>query len=202
VPLLGLVKAVDNFDAAFQYIGTYPPGSDTHLYFSNKDAPKNKVISMQLPPAWKDGKATDPSREALDVAVSSALPVVPQSENTSVLESASPGGGASGWMLLRYSEDCKHKCYVASLASPGAARFEVPLPDAVSVYSFGASVPEDTEIFFQYTSFVTPAAIRRMDLTQLEVKVAEAEAEARGTIGLVEGVAPGEGPPGDSRFAL
>lgn len=199
-PLLGLVKAVDNFDALYQYLGTYPKGSGSHLFYCNKDAPRNKIVRITLPPAWKGGAPTEPTREQLDKAVAAAEEVVPQAEGPVVLESASLGGGPRGWLLLKYAEDCKHKCYVQSLEHPAAARFEVPLPDAVSVYSFSTSEPEDDEVFFQLTSFVTPAAIRRMDLSQLTVAGGEPGGEQ--SIRPADGVKREIGASGDSTFLL
>jgi len=179
--LLDVAKAVDDFNASFHYIATV---GEEHYFMSNKNASRNKVVSLRLPEVWDGSAFAAPSRDALEEAVDAARTIVPELDGTKVLEAVSVAGipkhnaagtsdasaGASdashaGWLLMTVSEDCMHRCYVAPVDNPaGVQPLAVPLPEAVSVYNFSAASVHDTEVMIQYTSFLTPSSLRRMSL--------------------------------------
>eukprot|EP00741_Cyanophora_paradoxa_P022561 tig00000248_g21786.t1 len=137
---LELVKVVDNFDAGYDYL----TNKGTRFYFrTNKDAPRYKIICIDL---------ARPQEEHWEV-------IVPQSDD--VLEGASVAH--SDKLVLTYLHDVKELIRVHDLT--GAFVREVPLPTLGAIAQLSAR-PEDSDIFYKFTSFMHPGTIYRYDLAK------------------------------------
>lgn len=111
---------------------------DDEIYlFTNKDAPKNKVIKFST----KDNSITE---------------VI--SEKSEVLSGASI---SQGRFLVQYMKDASDRIYTYDLN--GKLITEVQLPTFGTVSGFNADFSE-TEIYFAFTSFLYPAVIMKYDI--------------------------------------
>ncbi len=135
---------LDQWDALYGYIVNLGP---VFLFETNKDAPRNRIVAVDL----NDGSpAGNPTLHE----------VVPEVEDT--LSYASAVGGK---LVLNYLHDARS---VVRLAEPNGAKpatpaGEVELPGIGSAGGFGGRW-EDTETFYSYSSFGTPSQIHRYDV--------------------------------------
>ena len=110
---------------------------DVIYLFTNKDAPKNKVIKFST----KDNSITE---------------VI--SEKSEVLSGASI---SQGRFLVQYMKDASDRIYTYDLN--GKLITEVQLPTFGTVSGFNADLSEK-EIYFAFTSFLYPAVILKYDI--------------------------------------
>ncbi|CAM9182596.1 unnamed protein product [Pylaiella littoralis] len=139
------VKLVDNFDSLYQYVTNE---GRTFWFRSNTDAPKYKVISMQLPPAGS------PMEE--DEAALAQIPkttVVPE-DKTGVLKDAAAVAGDQ--LVLTFERDAFIQLELFGLA--GGKRKPVPVPGIGSIGGVSTDKKYD-HIMFKFTNFVTPGTI-------------------------------------------
>eukprot|EP00043_Microstomoeca_roanoka_P007851 m.75900 g.75900 ORF g.75900 m.75900 type:complete len:702 (-) comp14003_c1_seq1:49-2154(-) len=142
VPLTGLLelkKIVDNFEADYSYVANQ---GTIFTFKTNLNAPRSRLIRGDL---------------SQDEVVFEEL----VAQNDGVLESA-------WWidhdkMLLNYVRDVKDVLQLHSLAD-GAFLRNVPLD--VGSLSGAASHWDDSELFYSYSSFVTPGIIYRYDVSK------------------------------------
>lgn len=144
--MLPFVKVIDKFDAQYQAIAN----DDTVFTFlTNKDAPKYKLVRVDLkePTVWTD--------------------VLPESEKD-VLESACAVNGNQ--MIVSYLSDVKYVLQIRDLKS-GSLIHQLPI-DIGTVHGISAR-REDNNVFFGFTSFLSPGIIYQCNLdSELpEVKV-------------------------------
>ncbi len=128
--------------AGLEYEWQLAGNAGTTLYWkTNNGAPKLRIVATDLP-------------------ASGALPVVREvvPEDKAVLESATIIGGE---LIAEYLVDVKGEVRRYSL--DGKKLGLVPLPGIGSVGGFGGD-QADTETFFSFTSFNTPATIYRYDV--------------------------------------
>jgi len=139
-PNSNFVTLVDNFDNDHSVIGTE---GERILLETNLDAPNNRVVELTLenptPSGWTD--------------------VIP--ESTNVLNSAMAGGKIFGSYLV----DAKTE--VKQFDSKGNLERAVTLPGLGSAFGFNGR-PEDTELFYTFTSFLTPGTIYKYDIASGE----------------------------------
>ncbi|MDX1962139.1 MAG: prolyl oligopeptidase family serine peptidase [Pirellulales bacterium] len=132
-----IVPLIDNFDQEYSFIGN----DGRVMYFrTDRDAPRRRVISIDL-----DQPEQEHWRE-----------LIPQSADT--LESISLVGDQ---FFAEYLHDAQSQIKVFDLA--GKFIHEVPLPGIGSASGFGGK-RKDTETFYTFSSFTTPANIFRYDL--------------------------------------
>ncbi|OMP03016.1 hypothetical protein CCACVL1_02648 [Corchorus capsularis] len=134
---LPFVKFIDQFDA--QYLNVANDDS-VFTFFTNKDAPKYKVVRVDLkePSKWTD--------------------VVPEDEKD-VLESACAVNGNQ--MILTYLSDVKYVLQVRDLET-GSLFHKLPI-DIGTVFGISAR-REDSVAFIRFASFLTPGIIYQCDL--------------------------------------
>ncbi|HEX7118657.1 MAG TPA: prolyl oligopeptidase family serine peptidase [Longimicrobiales bacterium] len=150
-----VVPLLDDFDASYAVIGVAEAGavgtdgadaadgaarSPVFYVMTNKDAPRQRIVAI------------DPS----DPAPSRWRTIVPEGEN--VIQGARIIGGR---LVVEYLEDASSRVRFFSLA--GEPLGELPLPGIGSVGSISGR-PEDTEMFYSFTSFLYPTTIFRYDL--------------------------------------
>ncbi len=139
---------LDQWDALYGYIVNVGP---VFLFETNKDAPRNRIVAVDLNDESPEGNPT-------------LHEVVPEAEDT--LSYASAVGGK---LVLNYLHDART---VVRLAEPNGARpatpaGEVDLPGIGTAGGFGGRW-EDTETFYSYSSFGTPSQIHRYDVASGE----------------------------------
>ncbi len=132
-----VVKLLDNFDARYDLIDNDGP---LFWFFTDKDAPRGRVIAVDTgkpePTNWRD--------------------VIPQADEP--LESISCVGGQ---FIAEYLRDAQS--YVRRFALDGTPLGNLDLPGLGSVGGFGGR-RDETETFYTFTSFATPATIYRYDV--------------------------------------
>jgi len=136
--LLPFKKLVDNFEAQYQYVANDGP---IFTFLTNTNAPKYKItrVDINKPDVWSD--------------------VIPESESD-VLHSAICVNGNQ--LLLCYIHDVKHLLQIHDLET-GAFQWRLPL-DIGSVTD-ASGRRKDSEIFFNFTSFLIPGTVFRCDLS-------------------------------------
>ena len=144
--LLPFIKLVDNFDAKYQVIAN---DGTLFTFLTNKDAPKYKIVRGDLkePSGWID--------------------VVQESEKD-VLESAHAVHGDK--MIVSYLSDVKHVLQIRDLKT-GSLLHRLPI-DIGSVTGISAR-RDDSTVFIEFTSFLTPRIIYicNLDTEVLDVKI-------------------------------
>jgi prolyl oligopeptidase len=106
---------------------------------TNKDAPKSKVITVDLNNPKADWKTLIPEQEI-------------------VLNSVSYVGGK---LITKYMKDATERVYVYD--TQGKLQNEVLLPSLGSVWGFGGKRKE-TKVFYMFTSFTYPSTIYQYDI--------------------------------------
>ncbi|CAM6107503.1 unnamed protein product [Calypogeia fissa] len=135
--LLPFEKLVDNFDAQYEYVAN----DDTvFTFYTNKDAPRYKVTRVDLhnPSRWTD--------------------VIPQSD-VDVLSSADCVNFQQ--LIVCYLSDVKHVLQLRDLQT-GNLLHQLPLD--IGTVSQLSGRREESEIFFSFTSFLSPGTIYRCNL--------------------------------------
>ena len=135
---------LDQWDALYGYVVNV---GSVFLFETNKDAPRNRIVAVDLD---EDGAPGAPTLHE----------VLPESEDT--LSYASAVGGK---LVLNYLHDART---VVRLAEPNGTKpatpaGEVELPGIGSAGGFGGRW-EDPETFYFYDSFGTPLQIHRYDV--------------------------------------
>lgn len=131
------IDLVDNFDHDYSFITNQ---GSTLFFRSNNDAPKNRVISINL-----NNPGEDQWQE-----------VIPESEH--VLTSIDFVGGK---FIAEYLEDAKS--VIRLFAIDGAASGQVDLPGIGNAGGFFGD-SDDTETYFSFSSFNAPPTIYRYDI--------------------------------------
>ncbi|XP_072103314.1 prolyl endopeptidase-like [Mobula birostris] len=146
--LLPWVKLIDNFDAEYSYLTNEGP---VFTFRTNHNAPRNRVININLE----------------QPAMSEWRELIPQHEKD-VLDWATCVNDK--FLVLNYLKDVKDTLQLYDLAT---GRFLKDLPLDVGSISGYSGRKKNKEIFYQFTSYLTPGIIYHCDLTQemLEPKV-------------------------------
>ncbi|EDM80328.1 prolyl endopeptidase [Plesiocystis pacifica SIR-1] len=145
-----VVKLIPELDATYAFIANV--GSKFY-FFTNKDAPKGKVIEIDVD-AFEKARAKDPK------ARFTARDVIPETEHT--LASANYTGGK---LFAKYMVDAKHEVRVHGL--DGKLESTLTLPESIAtVYGFGGKGdPKKTkETFYGLMGFTRPYTIYRYDI--------------------------------------
>ena len=135
---------LDQWDALYGYIVNI---GSVFLFETNKDAPRNRIVAVDVD---EEGKPGNPTLHE----------VLPESEDTLSYVSA-----VGGKLVLNYLHDART---VVRLAEPNGAKpatpaGEVKLPGIGTAGGFGG-LWEDTETFYSYSSFGAPSQIHRYDV--------------------------------------
>ncbi|XP_048386838.1 prolyl endopeptidase-like isoform X2 [Stegostoma tigrinum] len=139
--ILPWVKLVDNFDAEYEYVTNE---GTIFTFKTNLNSPRYRLINI-------DFSEPDASKWKTLVA----------EDQKDVLEWA--GCVKNNFLILCYLHDVKHVLQLHELAT-GAHLKTFPL-DVGSIVGYSGQ-KKDTEIFYQFTSFLTPGIIYYCDLTQ------------------------------------
>jgi prolyl oligopeptidase len=142
--MLPFKKLVDNFEAQYNLVSNDGP---VFTFLTNKDAPKYKVIRVDLnnPGSWSD--------------------VIPES-NTDVLTSVKCVNEKQ--LLLCYLNDVKHVLQIHDLET---GDFQWRLPLEIGTVADCSGSRKQSEIFFTFTSFLTPGTVYRCDLSDSKPEV-------------------------------
>ncbi|XP_038051795.1 prolyl endopeptidase-like [Patiria miniata] len=139
--ILPWVKLIDNFDAEYEYITNE---GTLFTFKTNLKSPKYKLINIDFAQPdmenWKD--------------------LVPESD-TDVLEWAACV--CKDKLVLCYLHDVKNVLHLYSL---GAGERLTTFPLDVGTVTGYSGRKKDTQIFYQFTSFLTPGVIYRCELDQ------------------------------------
>lgn len=133
-----IVKLLDDFDAAYNFIGNI---GSVFYFRTDLDAPRYRLVSVNL---------EQPERENWHE-------VLPQPE-IGKLDSVSMVGGK---LVVEYLKDAHSIVQLHDL--DGKHDRDVELPGIGSVYGFGGRW-DDTETFYIFTSFTSPAVIYRYNI--------------------------------------
>lgn len=138
--ILPCVKVVDNFDAQYEYLTNE---GMLFTFKTNLKAPNYKLIQIDF---------SKPEMETWTTLVE---------ETSSVLEWTACVNNNK--LVMCYLEDVKNKLYVHNLSDgKRMAEFKLEI-GTIAGYS---GKKEQTEIFFQFISFLTPGVIYRCDMTK------------------------------------
>eukprot|EP00850_Spirogloea_muscicola_P019505 SM000192S04900 [mRNA] locus=s192:24950:30395:- [translate_table: standard] len=140
--LLPMVKLVDNFGAQYGYVTN--DGTD-FVFHTNKDAPLYKLtkVSLDAPESWSDLIA-ECERDVLEWAYCVRDNV----------------------LLTCYLHDVKHILQIRDLGTGNVIK---ALPLDVGSVSSATGRKQDSQIFFSFTSFLSPGTIYSCELTDLAV---------------------------------
>ncbi|WP_193315708.1 prolyl oligopeptidase family serine peptidase [Janthinobacterium aquaticum] len=132
-----VVGLLEEFDASYSFIDNVGP---VFYFATDNNAPKSRVIAIDirkpLPADWKE--------------------IVPQSEETLVSANI-----LNSQLVLNYLKDAQTQIKITSL--DGKLVRQVDLPGIGSAGGF-AGKKSDSETFYSFTSFTTPATIYRYDM--------------------------------------
>ncbi|CAG5133432.1 unnamed protein product, partial [Candidula unifasciata] len=143
--VLPYVKVVDNFDAEYQYVTNE---GTVFTFKTNLNASHYKLINIDL---------SKPEPEHWVTLV--------EEDEAAVLEWATCVN--QNRLILCYLRDVKNELFVYDLAS-GGRQFQFPL-DVGSIVGFSGK-KKDTEIFYQFVSFLTPGIIYHCDVSTKDYK--------------------------------
>lgn len=138
--LLPYVKVVDNFDAEYEYITNE---GTVFTFKTNLKSPNYKLINIDFSSYEMDKWTT-----------------LVEEHNKNVLEWAACVHGNR--LVLCYIEDVKNQLYVHDLSS-GEKLSQLPLEVGTIVGYSGKK--KDSEIFYQFMSFLTPGIVYRCDMS-------------------------------------
>ena len=127
---------LDEWDAIYRYLAN---DGETFYFSTNKDAPKRKVISLDInsPYEWTE--------------------IIPEGENTMQRISA-----VGGRLIASYLQDVKPLVMVHE--TDGSLVEEIELPGIGSVRGFGGRW-DDSETFYNFSGFTEPANVYRYDVS-------------------------------------
>ena len=132
--VVGLLEA---FDASYSFVDNI---GSVFYFVTDKDAPKSRIVAIDVkhsaPDAWRE--------------------IVPQGAAT-----LTGANIVNNQLVAQYLTDARSAVQVFDLK--GKALHDVTLPGIGSAGGFGGK-RGDTETFYSYTSFTTPATIYRYDL--------------------------------------
>ncbi|MET3133154.1 prolyl oligopeptidase [Oxalobacteraceae bacterium GrIS 1.11] len=132
-----VMALLDSFDASYHFIDNEGP---LFWFSTDKGAPKSRVIAIDIrhpePAKWKE--------------------IVPEAAQTLVAANI-----VNRQLVLDYLSDARSQVKVLDLH--GKLVREVALPGIGSVAGFGGK-RGDSETFYSYTSFTTPATVYRYDM--------------------------------------
>jgi prolyl oligopeptidase len=142
--LLPFQKLVDSFEAQYSYVANDGP---VFTFFTNRDAPRYKIarVNIESPLEWCD--------------------VIPESD-ANVVHSVDCVNVDQ--LLVCYISDVKHVLQIHELGSGKLIR---RLPIEIGTVSATSVRRYDPEIFFSFTSFLTPGTVFRCDLSAPEPAV-------------------------------
>ncbi|CAM9548405.1 unnamed protein product [Ascophyllum nodosum] len=140
-----VVKLVDNFDSLYSYVTNE---GRTFWFRTNLDAPKYKVVRMQLPPVGSPLEEDD-----------AALAQIPKTtvvaeDKGGVLTSAAVVAGDR--LVLSFERDAYVQLELCDLH--GADRKTIPVPGIGTIGGISTDKRYD-HIMFSFTNFVTPGTI-------------------------------------------
>ncbi|MCA9663376.1 MAG: S9 family peptidase, partial [Myxococcales bacterium] len=133
----GMIELLPKFDAKYDFIDNK---GKTLWFMSNKDAPRGKVVAIDL------GKPEPEKWETL----------IPEAEET--LRSANV---VADHFIANYLKDAHSQVKIFDLK--GKLVREVELPGIGTAYGFGGE-RKDKETFFMFTGYTTPGSIYRYDV--------------------------------------
>jgi len=136
-PAQQVVELITGFDAAYTFVGN--EGS-RFFVLTDLDAPRYRLAAIDL---------AHPEREAWQT-------VIPERQD--VLQQVTHVGGRLFATYLHHAHS-----RVEMFTTAGEPLGELPLPDLGSVSGLGGRM-DDTETFYAFTNFSTPATIYRYDL--------------------------------------
>lgn len=139
--LLPFQRLVDSFEAQFSYVANDGP---VFTFFTNGNAPRYKIVRVNVenPAIW--------------------LEVIPESQ-TNVITSVNCVN--SNQLLVCYINDVKHMLQIHDLETGDFIR---RLPLEIGTVKATSGTRKDPEIFFNFTSFLTPGTVYRCDLSAPE----------------------------------
>lgn len=142
--LLPFQKLVDSFEAQFTYVANDGP---VFTFFTNQNAPKYKIVRVDIenPAVWSD--------------------VIPESQ-TNVINSVDCVN--MNQLLVCYISDVKHVLQIHDLET---GEFIRRLPIEIGTVNATSGTRYDPEIFFNFTSFLTPGTVYKCDLSAAEPKL-------------------------------
>ncbi|MDB6113354.1 MAG: Prolyl endopeptidase [Lacunisphaera sp.] len=142
-----VVKLVDVIEATYDVIGNRGP---VLFVRTDLDAPRQKIITIDLTAPDKANRKT----------------LVPESKD--VITSSAVVGGR---LVVNYMVDARTR--LSLFAADGKPLGEVPLPGIGTVAAISGRYDE-SELFFNFTSFIVPTANYRCDLAAGKVEVFQA----------------------------
>ncbi|XP_024373038.1 uncharacterized protein [Physcomitrium patens] len=139
--LLPFQKLVDCFEAHFDYVANDGP---VFTFYTNKNAPRYKVSRVDVgnPAVWSD--------------------VIPES-HSNVITSVKCVN--SNQLLVCHISDVKHVLQIHDLETGDFIR---RLPIEIGTVNSTSGSRRDPEVFFNFTSFLTPGTVYRCDLSAPE----------------------------------
>ncbi|MCG6962409.1 MAG: prolyl oligopeptidase family serine peptidase [Acidobacteria bacterium] len=139
-----LVELVNQFEAGFRFVGNDGP---VFYLWTDLDAPNARLVAVDTRhndrSGWKD--------------------IIPEADDA--LRSVSMVGDT---FIASYLTDAHSR--VTLFDSAGAQRGNLQLPGIGTAYGFQGR-RRDTETFYQFTSFITPGTVYRLQLSTLESSV-------------------------------
>jgi prolyl oligopeptidase len=139
-PNAPVVELISTFEADYSFIGNFTDATATTFWFrTDLDAPRGRVIGIDIANPHHPQELIPQAPETL--------------EGVTVLNHQ---------FVATYLKDARDQVKIFGL--DGQFQREVELPGIGSVGGFSGK-PTDTETFYSYTSFTTPTAIYRYDLT-------------------------------------
>jgi len=152
-----LVKLIDHFNHEYSYI----TNEDKIFYFkTNRDAPKYKIIKTEFNDSNDENKINnDNDNERWEEIISQ--------HSTDVLSSVSIVN--ENILIIIYMHNAHEICHLYDL-NTGKLSNEVKLPDIGSIASLSAR-KNDNFFFLQFTSFLHPGLILKIDLNNQNNKL-------------------------------
>ncbi len=132
----------------------------TFWFTTNLNAPKNKIVQVQLP---SEGSIYD-QEDAVKAAFEEENLVEVVKESNNVLETAQVVAG--NVIVLRYLVDCKHELYMVNL-NDGAIIKRIDFPTIGTVLGISGRHIDD-DIYFKVHNFVSPGTIYKCDINNKE----------------------------------